>query len=69
MDIKGTVRWFNNGLGYGFVLSPQFPGIQIFLHYSQLQMEGFRTIKQDTPVIFEAVEVEGKLQAHNVRAE
>ena len=61
---EGTVKWFNAEKGYGFITLED--GKDVFFHYSQLMMEGFKTIENDTPVEFEIVETDRGLQAHNI---
>jgi len=61
----GTVKWFNDVKGFGFI-EPEGGGEDIFAHFSAIQMEGFRTLKQGARVSFEAVEgPKGKL-AQNI---
>lgn len=45
---KGTVKWFNNAKGFGFIC-PEGGGEDIFAHYSTIQMDGYRTLKLDNP--------------------
>lgn len=49
---KGTVKWFNNAKGFGFVCSDD-GGEDIFIHHSVIQMQGYRTLKTGQPVQFE----------------
>jgi CspA family cold shock protein len=58
----GTVKWFNNAKGYGFIL-PDGGGDDLFAHYSSIQMEGYKTLKAGQPVEFEIVEGPKGLQA------
>lgn len=51
----GTVKWFNNSKGFGFIC-PQNGGGDIFAHYSTIQMEGYRTLKAGQQVSFEVHE-------------
>ena len=51
----GVVKWFNNAKGYGFILSDD-GNIDIFAHYSAIEMEGYRTLKAGQCVSFETVE-------------
>lgn len=61
----GEVKWFDSKKGYGFIIAPD--GKEIFVHYSQIQAEGFKTLNQKDRVSFETSEVAGKgLQAMNV---
>lgn len=48
----GRVKWFNNTKGYGFV-RPDNGGDDLFIHYSYIRMEGYRTLKAGQPVSFE----------------
>ena len=51
---RGIVRWFNNGFGYGFIQDKA--GIDVFVHYSVIQAEGYRTLQDGQEVEFEAVQ-------------
>ena len=63
--MKGTVKWFNNQKGYGFISTEE--GNDVFVHYSALNMEGFRTLDDGQEVEFDVVVGEnGKTQAANV---
>ncbi len=62
--MKGTVRWFNNQKGYGFITGDE--GRDIFVHYSGLAMEGFKTLDEGQAVEFDVVEGEKGPQATNV---
>ena len=63
--MKGTVKWFNNQKGYGFISTAE--GNDVFVHYSALNMEGFRTLDDGQEVDFDVVVGEnGKTQAANV---
>lgn len=66
--MNGTVKWFSDGKGYGFV-SNDDGGDDIFVHYTMIQTEGFRTLKQGQKVTFETEpdpRDSGKLRAVNV---
>ncbi len=62
--MKGKVKKFDQEKGYGFIKLED--GKDVFFHYSQLQMDGFKTIDADAEVEFEVVETERGLQAHNI---
>jgi cold shock protein len=51
----GTVKWFNDAKGFGFI-EPQGGGDDVFAHFSAIQMEGFRTLKQGSRVSFDLVQ-------------
>lgn len=51
----GTVKWFNDAKGFGFI-EPETGGADVFAHFSAIQMEGFRTLRQGGRVSFELVQ-------------
>lgn len=61
---EGTVKWFNDKKGYGFI--SQEGGNDIFVHYSAIQGDGFRSLKEGDRVRFEVVQGPKGLQAANV---
>ena len=61
---RGTVKWFNNQKGYGFIRDED--GKDIFVHYTGLDMEGFRSLDEGNKVEFDIVEGEKGLQASHV---
>ncbi|MCX7012746.1 MAG: cold-shock protein [Candidatus Sumerlaeota bacterium] len=64
---KGTVKWFNEQKGYGFI-SPDDGGEDLFVHYSNIAMDGFRTLKEGQKVEFEAGQGRKGPEATNVRS-
>jgi len=52
---KGTVKWFNDAKGFGFI-EPEGGGMDVFAHFSAIQMEGFKTLKQGSKVSYELVQ-------------
>lgn len=65
----GRVKWFNNAKGYGFILpGTQSEGEDLFVHYSSIAMEGYRTLKAGQCVTYEIVQGPKGLQAINVSA-
>lgn len=52
MLIKGTVKWFNNSKGYGFVVADNSTE-ELFAHYSSIQMDGYKSLKAGQAVQFE----------------
>lgn len=61
---KGRVKWFNDNKGYGFI--EQEEGEDVFVHFSVIEGEGFRTLSEGAEVEFEAVAGEKGLQATKV---
>ncbi|MCO7222766.1 cold shock domain-containing protein CspD [Pleionea sp. CnH1-48] len=51
----GTVKWFNNAKGYGFI-RPEAGGDDVFVHYSTIEMDGYRSLKAGQEVAFEITE-------------
>ncbi len=64
MRVRGTVKWFNDAKGFGFISREDGP--DVFVHHSAIQMEGFRTLQENQAVEFEIVQGAKGLQAHNV---
>jgi len=62
--LKGTVKWFNAEKGYGFIRSDD--GEDVFVHYSAIQGEGFKTLDEGQEVEFDKVNGERGPQAANV---
>ena len=60
----GKVKWFNNEKGYGFI--DQDNGEDIFVHYSAIKQDGYKTLCEGQKVEFELVETTKRLQALNV---
>jgi CspA family cold shock protein len=63
----GTVKWFNDAKGFGFI-EPESGGEDVFAHFSAIQMEGFRTLKQGGRVSFEIVQGPKGALAQNILA-
>mgnify|MGYP003295688852 FL=1 len=61
---KGTVKWFNNQKGYGFISDEE--GNDVFVHYTGLNMEGFKTVEEGQAVEFEVINGAKGPQAVNV---
>ena len=62
---EGTVKWFNDAKGYGFI--SQEGGKDVFVHHQSIMMDGFRSLKEGDRVVFEVVEGPKGPQAANVR--
>lgn len=62
---KGTVKWFNNAKGYGFIL-PDEGDEDLFAHYSAIAMDGYRTLKAGQPVTFDVAPGPKGLHASNI---
>lgn len=61
---KGKVKWFNNAKGYGFI--EREGGEDVFVHYSAITGDGYRTLQEGDAVEFEVVQSDKGLQAANV---
>lgn len=61
---KGTVKWFNNQKGFGFISDEQ--GNDVFVHYSGLSMDGFKSLEEGQEVQFDVVQGAKGPQATNV---
>ena len=63
--LQGTVKWFNGEKGYGFIQTEE--GQDVFVHFSAIQGEGFKTLEEGQKVTFEIVEGNRGAQAANVQ--
>lgn len=64
MPLEGTVKWFSDKKGYGFITRDGED--DIFVHYSSIQGDGFRTLREGEKVVFEVVTGERGMKATNV---
>ena len=62
---KGTVKWFNDAKGFGFITREQ--GADVFVHHTAIQSDGFRSLNEGDQVEFEVTQGAKGLQASNVR--
>jgi CspA family cold shock protein len=65
MATRGNVKWFDPKKGYGFIVGPT--GQDVFVHYSQIQGDGFRSLKDGEPVDYELIQGEKGWQARTVQ--
>lgn len=63
--VEGTVKWFNNSKGFGFI--EQDGGKDVFVHHSSIQMEGFKSLEEGARVTFDLVEGQKGPAAENVK--
>ncbi|MEZ5114758.1 MAG: cold-shock protein [Candidatus Nanopelagicales bacterium] len=63
---QGTVKWFNAEKGFGFIAQAD-GGADVFVHFSAIQMDGYRTLEENQRVEFEIVQGPKGPQAENVR--
>jgi CspA family cold shock protein len=64
--VNGTVKWFNQEKGFGFITSEE--GSDVFVHFSQINKPGFKTLEEGEAVTFEITEGQKGPQASNVTA-
>ena len=64
--MQGRVKWFNNDKGYGFIDCPQKE--DIFVHYSAIKQDGYKTLSEGQEVSFDLIETAKGLQSINVLA-
>lgn len=64
MATRGKVKWFNEDKGYGFITGDG--GQDVFVHFSAIQEDGFRTLREGQEVEYEVMEGDRGLQAANV---
>lgn len=62
----GTVKWFNDAKGFGFI-APDGGGADVFAHFSAVNMDGFRSLKEGGRVSFEVVQGPKGLMAQDIR--
>lgn len=65
---KGTVKWFNDAKGYGFI-TPEDGGEDLFAHFSAIQSNGFKSLKEGQKVLFEVVQGPKGKQASNIQVD
>ncbi len=65
MSVKGKVKWFSNQKGFGFITPEE--GADVFVHFSAVQTEGYRTLEEGDDVEFEIAETPKGPQAANVK--
>ncbi|AEP36852.1 cold-shock protein [Taylorella asinigenitalis] len=64
--VIGTVKWFNDTKGFGFV-TPEGSNEDLFIHFSSIQMDGFKTLKENQKISFEITEGPKGKQAINIQ--
>jgi CspA family cold shock protein len=67
MSVKGTVKWFNDAKGFGFI--EQEGGGDVFVHFSEIEGEGYKSLREGDEVTFEVLDTpKGPKAAHVVKA-
>lgn len=64
-NMTGKVKWFNENRGFGFII-PDMGGSDVFVHFSGIIGDGYKTLTEGMPVIYEVSTASGKLMAVNV---
>jgi len=64
--VRGKVKWFNDQKGYGFIAKDDGSG-DVFVHYSNIQNEGYKTLKEGDAVEFDVIDSEKGPKAANVK--
>jgi len=65
-NVHGTVKWFNAERGYGFVFKDGDDQTEYFVHYSYINMDGYKTLKAGQAVTFDMIQTDKGIQAQNV---
>lgn len=65
MSTTGKVKWFNDAKGYGFIETDD--GVDVFVHYSAITMDGFKSLREGQVVCYELIETPKGRQASNVQ--
>lgn len=63
---QGVVKWFNDARGYGFITDEMDPDEQFFVHFSSINVDGFKTLKEGQKVEFTLVKTDKGIQATDV---
>lgn len=67
--IDGTVKWFSNDRGYGFVLIDGNPDAEYFVHFTSIDMDGYKTLKAGQAVSFVLKQTDKGIQAADLQME
>ena len=67
--VTGVVKWFNAERGYGFILKDGDEANEYFVHYSYINMDGYKTVRAGQKVSFRLVETDKGIQAQDVTPE
>lgn len=67
MSVKGRVKWFNNQKGYGFIEVGEATNDDVFVHYSAIDQDGYKTLSEGDVVEFTLIETTKGKQAINVK--
>ena len=63
--VLGKVKWFNSKKGYGFIIGPSQE--DVFVHFSYLEMEGYKTLNKGQDIEYDLVQTDRGPQAHNIK--
>jgi len=65
--VEGRVKWFSGDKGYGFAVANDDPDTEYFIHFSVINMEGYKTLKAKQPITFVISDTEKGVQAIDVK--
>ena len=66
MSVRGRVKWFDAKKGFGFIIGPD--GKDVFVHYTHIEGDGFKTLRDGETVDYELIQGDKGYQAHSVHA-
>lgn len=65
--VLGKVKWFSSDKGYGFAIADNDPNTEFFIHFSVIDMEGYKTLKAKQPITFVVSNTEKGIQAIDIK--
>ena len=65
--VNGKVKWFSNDKGYGFAVTDEYPNKEFFIHFSVIDMEGYKTLRAKQSISFVIKDTEKGIQAVDIK--